>query len=357
MCFAKKYKIENINFIELETMEKMFYNFSVNQIIFKNIQAPKISSMAEMFSNCLTLREVIFENFEAPNLSNISRMFSNSNIYNYHYIKLDGILVNINVSKLITMEEMFANCNNLDNFTLENIMFLELISMEGMFYSCNNLNFINFNDLHFVKDVSMTNLISNLTNKEINFQNIDAPVCLNIEMVFRNISIQQGINLRNINIPKVKTISKMININNNSSNSPNIILENINFDNVENAELFIDANYINNISMINVNISKLKSMENMFNIFKLKNLYFENLDASNVEKSVRFYKVNLINNIHFKKINFSNLLTLEKIFRDQNELVNIYFFDIYAPNVNSTQEMLYNCGNLKNIYFGKYILF
>jgi len=109
--YLYKITFENIDMTNVLTMEKMFSDCSsLNYIKFININAHKLKSLEEMFFNS-GLINASFINFFSPNLESVRRMFMNCN--NLNYIKLENILENISVSKLITMEEMFSNYNNL----------------------------------------------------------------------------------------------------------------------------------------------------------------------------------------------------------------------------------------------------
>ena len=84
-----------------------------------------------------------------------------SNCASLKDIKLEGILENVNESRIEAMEEMFYNCKYLNNFTLENINILELTNMERILYdsftiyysSSKFISYVNFLNIYFSKSI------------------------------------------------------------------------------------------------------------------------------------------------------------------------------------------------------------
>ena len=223
---------ENINIENVITMDKMFLNFTnLENVNFININATNLYSMNDMFNGCSQLSQVIFDNFNAPNLSEIERMFYESGIV---YIKLGGILENVNISKLKSMKSMLQRINTYINFHLENIFFPELISMEEMF-----------------KQSYFTN---------ITFNNFKAPNLANISHMFERTTIKGSLNLdgilENINVSKIITMEEMFRATN-FQNPKNFVLESINFLELESMErMFYNCLTINNFNFINLNFTK-----------------------------------------------------------------------------------------------------
>ena len=136
------FHMENIFFEELTSMENLFGSNSPlcakRNIELINITAPKLITMEKMFIQS-TFDNIIFENFKAHNLAKTNRMFE-SYVINEN-IKLEGILENINVSKITSIEEIFryTSFTKGKSFSFENIHFLELESIEKMLYGSNNI--------------------------------------------------------------------------------------------------------------------------------------------------------------------------------------------------------------------------
>ena len=255
----------NLNFKKLTSLEKAFSNInSLKTIQLTNITASELISMEEMFSNCSNLENATFINFEANNLRNLKKMFDYCSIL--RYIKLDGILENINISKIETMENMFNNCSGIINFTLENITFLELTNMKNLFKKTNIKNLI-FRNLFFPNLILMTPLINQSEYRyqynclSITFENINIPNVITFEELFSSYCLGNII-FNNITIPKVKSFFKMFYFQfTYDPSNYNITIENI---------------YVPNVEKINYMIYCTPSNYNFFLVQNLKIYIFQN---------------------------------------------------------------------------------
>ena len=106
------YSLKNFS-LYIITMKKMFENSLCGNAEFINIHAPKLISMEDMFIQS-KINNIYFKIY-APNLKTTAGMFYNC--YSSENFKLEGILENINHSRIETMENMFYGCN-LGNFSL-----------------------------------------------------------------------------------------------------------------------------------------------------------------------------------------------------------------------------------------------
>jgi len=85
-------------------MKKMFENSLSGNAKFINIYSPKLISMEGMFDDSNIIN--IYFKIYAPNIKATARMF-----YNCYYLKnykLEGILENIDNSRIETIEKMFS---------------------------------------------------------------------------------------------------------------------------------------------------------------------------------------------------------------------------------------------------------
>ena len=182
--------IKDLNIPKCLTKEKMFVSSYIQEVNFENINSENLQTMKELFIpndkwGWHPLKKVYFTNFSAPNLQSTERMFYK--IYTFKFLKLDGVIQNIKISKLVTMKEMFSHCDSdfLSNFTLENIEFLELIHMERMFENFSLFINFTFQYLNFYKSVSMDYMFLNCENSYyISFQNINLSKTFILNKIF-----------------------------------------------------------------------------------------------------------------------------------------------------------------------------
>ena len=126
----KNISLYNITFSELITMKKMFEFSLIENAEFINIYFPKLISMEDMFNHSSIYN--IYCKIYAPNLKSTEGMFYYcQSLTNF---KLEGIIENVNNSRIETMENMFSY-TNLRNFSMENINFLELTNIENFIFS------------------------------------------------------------------------------------------------------------------------------------------------------------------------------------------------------------------------------
>lgn len=261
--------------------------------------------MKEMFKRRFpseNLIKVNFTNFSATNLQNTERMFYNCR--NLNFLKLEGLLQNIKISKLVTMKEMFSNFSPLYNFTLENITFLELTNMESMFESCYPLKNVTFKNLHFYKSVSMKNMFRyNADIYSVFFKNINISKTLIIKTIFNEV---------NIFITKFEDID--------ASESKEI--ENI-----------CHVADIKEIDFKNIKISKISSIDKLFSC-SIYNLYLENIDASQITKIENLFDLSYdLANISFISINLTKTILIKGLFKNKNHLENIIIKNITSDSL------------------------
>ena len=115
-------------------------DFLPNEIAikFKNI----LMDCEEMFADCNNIEEINFINFESNAVTSMAYMFADCE-------KLKRVSFNhFNTIKVFSMEEMFSGCKDLIELNLKNFDTRNVINMSGMFMSCikiKNLNLLNFN--------------------------------------------------------------------------------------------------------------------------------------------------------------------------------------------------------------------
>ena len=127
--------------------------------------------------------------------------------------KLDGILTNINVSKLVSIEEMFSYSVKINTFNFKNITFTELTNMERTFSYCTKIGNIIFKNLEFKKSVSMTDMF--MSNPQLNyvfFKNINMAKTLILKKIFKYSNLKT-VKFENIDVSGATAIENICNDN------------------------------------------------------------------------------------------------------------------------------------------------
>ena len=92
----------------------------------------KVINMEGMFQECNNLINLEL-NFDTSNVTNMACMFNEC-----HVLKEIKGINKFNTNKVIYMRRMFQQCNNLINLDL-NFDTSNIIDMENMFFNCNNM--------------------------------------------------------------------------------------------------------------------------------------------------------------------------------------------------------------------------
>lgn len=134
---------EGFNFNYITSMEKMFYGMiKLKTIKNFNFDTSKIQSMQQMFYQCkeLNFTEMKFTKINIDNITSTSEMF-------YGCKNLETMTIeSSNKSNLIDMNRMFAQ-SSIKEFKMTNIKAEILISLSEMFKDCEELNSVDFSGL------------------------------------------------------------------------------------------------------------------------------------------------------------------------------------------------------------------
>ena len=302
---------------------------------------------------------IYFINFTAPNLEYTDYMFEECQYLKY--VKLEGILENINTSKIKSMEGMFYGCSSLDNFTLQNVNFIELQNMNN-FTACTSPLYLTFKNLSFNKSLSINKLFHQNTCKDIIFRNISFNKSVNMtcmilycehlrNVIFENILFREEIKVtnmiynhirenkyliyilfKNITISKGLIINRMFlrdNMYRYNYYNMEATFENIYAPELKKIENMCDNHDLKKIYFKNIILPKIESLEELFtNCLNLQYLYFENIYTPKLTKLENIY--NLTNNlsyINFTNIDISKVTSMKGLF--SNNKFGSIFFKIY----------------------------
>ena len=83
LATMQKFELIDVNLPNQVRMDYMFYktyygsqNFALKEVLFKNVKAPQLTRMKQLFRTCTNLEKVVFENFDAPLVWNFSWVFT-----------------------------------------------------------------------------------------------------------------------------------------------------------------------------------------------------------------------------------------------------------------------------------------
>ena len=262
-------------------------------------------------------------------INNCYNMFYNTSIIQIN-------LSNFDTSEVTTMEKMFYNCIKLIEFNLKYNNLSNLNSMNGIFDNCITLSNISFENIEFIELTSINNIFTELPNlSNIYLSDLNFTRLTSMESAFSNINtnVILNISLNNIDISNVETMNEMFKKCNN--------LANINFINIKaykvkkKKEMFYSCNQLENAIFTNFEAPDLATLESMFyDCTKIKNIELDgiltNINTSKIEslKSM-FYNCKELNSISLENINFLELTTMREFLFNVDKLNNVVFKNLF----------------------------
>lgn len=109
------------------TCNSLFEGYPCKTLNLSNFNTSKVTSMAYMFSSCLSLTNLDLSNFDTSKVTDMRSMFDNCS-------KLTSLdLSNFDTSNVLYMQNMFSGCSSLTNLNLSNFDFTKVIIYNYMF--------------------------------------------------------------------------------------------------------------------------------------------------------------------------------------------------------------------------------
>ena len=115
---------------------KFNYNYSITNLIFKDVDTSKVTDMHEMFYNCSVLTSLDVLKFDTSNVTTMNSMFYNCSALT----SLD--LSRWDTSNVTNMYNMFYNCRSLTFLDLSGWNTSKVTEMSDIFHGCNALKTI-----------------------------------------------------------------------------------------------------------------------------------------------------------------------------------------------------------------------
>ena len=202
-----------------------------------NYDTSKMGNMSYMFAGCINIETLNLRNIETSNVTNMRAMFMGD----YKLLNLD--IGGFNTSNVTDMSYMFDSCEALNALDISHFKTAKVITMSAMFNNCKKLKtlIINTFDTSNVEDMSS---------------------------MFCNCHISNGIDLSNFNVQNVKDMSYMFNGFygfTGSSSFLELTLTNFSTPNLTNANgMFGKCSEVVVIDLLNIDLSKVETMSRMF---------------------------------------------------------------------------------------------
>lgn len=119
-------------------------------------------------------------------------------------------LQNINTSKTINMNSMFAICNNLTTLNLSSFDTSKVIDMENMFYKNEKLVTLDISSFNTSEVTTMSNMFSNCTSlTKLDLNNFNTSKVTDMNSMFFECRNLATLNISNFNTPQVTNMSYM----------------------------------------------------------------------------------------------------------------------------------------------------
>ncbi|WP_294412028.1 BspA family leucine-rich repeat surface protein [uncultured Ruminococcus sp.] len=133
-CVNLKYFDEHLETSKVVNMNSMFQLCgSITELDLSNFDTSNVESMDSMFHRCSSLKELNLESFDTSKVKSMQAMFGECSA-------LDTIhLNNFDTSNVISMEGMFGDCTNLKWIDITNFKTSSVVEMNSMFYGCKKL--------------------------------------------------------------------------------------------------------------------------------------------------------------------------------------------------------------------------
>lgn len=172
-------------------------------------------------------------------------------------------LQNINTSKTINMNSMFAICNNLTTLNLSSFDTSKVIDMENMFYKNEKLVTLDISSFNTSEVTTMSNIFSNCTSlTKLDLNNFNTSKVTDMNSMFFECRNLATLNISNFNTPQVTDMSYMF-YNNQKLTTINV--SNFNTSNtVYMGAMFSGCSAITTLDISNFDISKVEDMNSMF---------------------------------------------------------------------------------------------
>ena len=248
-------------------------------------------------------------------------------------------LQNINTSKTINMNSMFAICNNLTTLNLSSFDTSKVIDMENMFYKNEKLVTLDISSFNTSEVTTMSNMFSNCTSlTKLDLNNFNTSKVTDMSYMFG-----EGEALETLDVNKLNT-NQVINMDGMFHHCKNLIsLDVSEFDTSHVTDMSGMFNHCENLTSLDVSkfdTSQVKSMRWMFgNCESLTNLDVRKFDTSQVTNmKAMFQACRKLIELNISNFNTSQVTNMSYMF---NRCVNLTSLDVRKFDTSQVTDMSY----------------
>lgn len=264
-------------------------------------------------------------------------------------------LQNINTSKTINMNSMFAICNNLTTLNLSSFDTSKVIDMENMFYKNEKLVTLDISSFNTSEVTTMSNMFSNCTSlTKLDLNNFNTSKVTDMNSMFFECRNLATLNISNFNTPQVTDMSYMFG---EGEALETLDVSKLNTNQVINMDgMFHHCKNLISLDVSEFDTSHVTDMSGMFNHCEnLTSLDVSKFDTSQV-KSMRwmFGNCESLTNLDVRKFDTSQVTNMKAMFQACRKLIELNISNFNTSQVTNMSYMFCNCSSLRSIYVSEY---
>lgn len=245
------FKTDNVTY-----MEKFFYNCSsLKDLDLSNFNLKKVSRFYQVFSGCTKLESIQLPNTEVHSDS-LAGLFS-------HCESLKQINLSTLNAKPINLIGMFSYCYNLESISFgDNFNTEDVVTMREMFYQCNSLKSLNLSKFNTSKVTDMYYMFGSCRSLQtLDLQNFNTSNVENMAKMFHSCHGLITLNVSSFNTSKVTNMSNMFKV---CKQLENLDLSSFDTSKVENMTYMLSN--LDNVQEINLSNASFESVESYDNM-------------------------------------------------------------------------------------------
>ena len=314
------------------------------------LDTSKIIIMDNMFANCGSLTSLDVSNFDTTNVTSMHRVF-------YYCGKLTSVDVsNFNTSNVTSMSQMFSSCGNLTSLDLKNFDTTKVTDMGYMFYYCGKLTSLDVSNFDTSKVTRMERMFyecRNLANLDVS--NFNTSKVTDMGEMFFNCSSLTSLNVSNFDTTNVTDMSHMFHGCRKLTS-----LDVSNFDTskvTDMSSMFYSCGNLVSLDVSNFNTTSVTDMDFMFSYCsKLLSLNVKNFDTSKVTSmEYMFTGCKALTSIDLSNFDTSKVTSMKEMFSSCNGLTSLNISNFDTSKVTNMNKMFNSCSSLKAIILDKEI--
>ena len=353
-----------------------------------NLKTDNVTSLAAMFSDCLSLESIDISGFNTSNVKNMKCIFDGysnemalttitglndidtSKVENMSYMfesctNLNSLDINFNTENVRTMYFMFDYCTGLEsisfgeNFNTSNVedmgyMFCDCMSLESIdvsSFDTSNVKYMDYMFAGYYTDMGLNGIVG------INGQNFDTSNVESMEGMFFYCVDIRDISVSNFKTGKVTNMSYMFS---GCMSLESIDLSNFDTSNVTNmSDMFWQSTSLKSINLTGFDTSKVTDMWGMFGCYDAEMMLTEikgldQFNTNNVEyMGVMFQNCGKMTEIDVSSFNTSNVTDMSYMFWDCYGIKSLDLSGFDTRNVTNMNSMIGGCRSLTELTLGE----